>query len=347
MELIILIILTFVNAVLAMAEVAFLSLNKSKILLHAKKGDKKAIKVQKILDNSSTLLATIQIGITFAGFFASAFAADTYADQIVSKLLFLDINMELLRTIVVVIITVILSYFNLVLGELFPKNIAIYHPEKIAYLMAGPLNIMTKIFYPFVFILTKSTNLLGKIFRIKADNKEKISEEDVKLMILEAYKEGTIEKDEKNYIYNVFSFNDKKIKEIMAKKEDIVALNVDSDTRQILDKIKTSKRSRIPVYFENIDNIVGILNIKDLLVSHANQEKVYLKDILRKPYYVSENDIIDDVFKYMQKEQQAIVMVQDEHHNIVGLVTLEDIVEEILGEIYDEFETVHVEEKED
>lgn len=337
-ELLILIFLTFVNAMLAMAEVAYLSVNKSKVALHAKKGDKKAIRVQKILDNSGTVLATIQIGITFAGFFASAFAADTYADAIVAKLMFLDVDLEVLRSIVVILITVILSFFNLVLGELFPKNIAIYHPEKITYFMAGTLNAMSKIFYPFVWVLTKSTNSLCKIFKVKADSKEKITEEDIKLLILEGYKEGTIEKDEKNYIYNVFSFNDKKIKEIMIKKENIIALDVDSDTKKILDTIKKSKRSRIPVYFETIDNIIGILNIKDLLVSHANKEQIHLKDILREPFYVSENDIIDDVFKYMQKEQQGLLIVHDEHHKVVGLVTMEDIVEEIVGEIYDEYE---------
>lgn len=346
-ELIILILLTAINAILAMAEVAYLSVNKSKVALHAKKGDKKAIKVQKILDNSGTVLATIQIGITFAGFFASAFAADTYADAIVARLMFLDIDIQVLRSIVVVLITVILSYFNLVLGELFPKNIAIYHPEKITYLMAGGLNVLSKIFSPFVWILTKSTSLLCKLFKIKADSKEKITEEDIKLLIFEGYKEGTIEKDEKNYIYNVFSFNDKKIKEIMIKKEDIVALNVDSDTKEILNTIKKSKRSRIPVYFESIDNIVGILNIKDLLVSHANKEVIQLKDILRKPFYVNETDIIDDVFKYMQKEQQALLIVTDEHHKVTGLVTLEDIVEEIVGEIYDEYEDANIDRKQE
>lgn len=347
MEIIILLLLTFINAMLAMSEVAYLSTNKSKVHLHAKKGDKKAIKVEKILDNSGTVLATIQIGITFAGFFASAFAADTYADAIVSKLMFLNIDVNLLRSIVVVLITIVLSYFNLVLGELFPKNIAIYHPEKITYLMAGTLNVLSKIFSPFVWILTKSTGLLCKIFKIKPDSKEKVTEEDIKLMIFEGYKEGTIEKDEKNYIYNVFSFNDKKIKEIMIPKEEIVALNVDSDTKEILDTIKKSKRSRIPVYFETMDNIVGILNIKDLLVSHANKEAIKLKDILREPFYVSGDDIIDDVFKYMQREQQALLIVTDNHHKVIGLVTLEDIVEEIVGEIYDEYEQANIEQKEE
>jgi len=338
MEILILILLTSINAMLAMAEVAYLSVNKSKVALHAKKGDKKAIKAEKILDNSSTVLATIQIGITFAGFFASAFAADTYAGAIVEKLSFLNIDIEVLRSIVVILITVVLSYFNLVFGELFPKNVAIYHPEKITYLMASVLNVMSKVFYPFVWILTKSTEILCKLFRIRADSKEKVTEEDIKLMIFEGYKEGTIENDEKNYIYNIFSFNDKQIKEIMIKTENIVALDVDSNTLQILETIKTSKRSRIPVYYESLDNIIGILNIKDIIISHANNKKIKLKEILRKPHYVSETDIIDDVFKYMQSTQQSLVMVQDSHHKTVGLVTLEDIVEEVLGEIYDEHE---------
>lgn len=341
MEILILILLTIINAMLAMAEVAYLSVNKNKVALHAKKGDRKAIKVQKILENSSTVLATIQIGITFAGFFASAFAADTYADELVQRLMFLNIEPQVLRQVVVIVITVILSYFNLVFGELFPKNIAIYHPEKITYLMAGSLNLLSKVFYPFVWILTKSTNLLSKIFKIKPDSKEKITEEDIKLMIFEGYKEGTIENDEKNYIYNIFSFNDKKIKDIMVRKENIVAIDVDSNTKEILETIKKSKRSRIPVYYETLDNVIGILNIKDMVLSHANNKRIKLKEILRKPYYVSEDDIIDDVFRYMQDMQQSLVMVQDGHHKTVGLVTIEDIVEEVLGEIYDEHEVAN------
>jgi len=337
-EILILILLTGVNAVLAMAEVAFLSVNKSKVALHAKKGDKRAIQAEKTLANSGTVLATIQIGITFAGFFASAFAADTYADQLVEKLGFLNINLSMIHSLVVVIITVILSYFNLVFGELFPKNIAMYHPERITYILSGTLNIMSKIFYPFVWILTKSTDLLCKIFRVKADSKEKITEEDIKLIIFEGHKAGSIETDEKNYMYNVLSFNDKKIKDVMRQKEEIVALDVDSNTKQILEKIKESKYSRMPVYMDNIDNIIGILNIKDLIVARANKEIIDIKDVLREPNFVSSDAIIDDVFRDMQKEQQGMLIVQDIHHKTVGIVTLEDIIEEILGEIYDEHE---------
>lgn len=338
MKIIILIILTGINAVLAMTEVAYLSINKNKVELHAKRKDKRAIKVKKILEDSSSVLATIQIGITFAGFFASAFAADSYADEIVKKLSVLNVNMEVLRTVVVVLITVVLSYFNLVFGELFPKNVAMYHPEKIMYFMAGILNILSKVLYPFVWILTNSTELLCKIFKVQKENREKVLEEDIKLMILEAYKDGNIEKDEKNYIYNVFSFNDKMLKDIMIKRNSIVSLNVESDTMKILDTIRMTKRSRIPVYYDNIDNIIGILNIKDLLISRANSENIILKDILRKPLYVKETDYIDDIFKMMQEKNQTMVIVQDDEHRTLGLVTLEDIVEEILGEIYDEFE---------
>lgn len=335
---IVLIILTGINAVLAMSEVAFLSVNKSKVALHAKKGDKKAIQVEKILANSSTVLATIQIGITFAGFFASAFAADTYAAQLVEKLTFLNIDLEMIRSLVVVVITVILSYFNLVFGELFPKNIAIYYPEKITYIFSGMLNVMSKIFYPFVWILTKSTELLCKIFKVKAESKEKVTEEDIKLMIFEGHKAGSIETDEKNYMYNILSFNDKKIKDVMRNKEDIVALDIDSNTKEILEKIKNAKYSRMPVYMDDIDNIIGILNIKDLIVARANKEIIYIKDVLREPSFVSVDAIIDDVFRNMQKEHQGMCIVQDEHHKTVGIVTLEDIIEEILGEIYDEHE---------
>jgi putative hemolysin len=157
-------------------------------------------------------------------------------------------------------------------------------------------------------------------------------------MIYEGHKAGSIETDEKNYMYNVLSFNDKKIKDIMRKKEQIVTIDIDSNTKEILEKIKASKYSRMPVYMDTIDNIVGILSIKDLVVARANNELIDIKDVLREPTFVSENAIIDDVFRDMQKEQHGMAIVQDKHHKTLGIVTLEDIIEEILGEIYDEHE---------
>ena len=338
-KLILLIILILINALFAASEIAFLSLNKNKVQKSAKEGNKKYIKIQRLLDNPSSFLATIQIGITLAGFLASAFAAETFADYIVQKLSYLNVNMAVLENIMIVLVTIILSYFTLVFGELVPKRLAMNSPDKIARFMAGGITILSKIAYPFVWILTKSTNGVCKIFGIKEKEENNVTEEDIKLMVAEGLNEGNIEKGEKDLIYNIFEFNDTEISEIMTKREDVVAVNVKDKPSHIVNVIRKNKYTRMPVYYDKLDSIIGVFNVKDIIVSYPEikSKGLNLREIMRNPYFVDSTDKIDDVFKDMQQKRIAMAIVM-EKQKVVGIVTIEDMLEEIVGNIFDEYD---------
>ena len=338
-ELLLLVVLIGINALFAASEIAFLSLNRNKVEKEAKNGNKKYIKIKKILENPSSFLATIQIGITLAGFLASAFAAETFADYIVDKLSYLDISVAVLETVTLIVITLILSYFTLVFGELVPKRIAMAHSDKIAKLMANSINILAKVAYPFVWILTRSTNFVCRLFSVKEKDESKITEEDIKLMVAEGLSKGAIEKGEKELIDNIFKFNDTTIENIMTKREDIVAVDVNDSSQNIINIIRKEKYTRMPVYYDELDSIVGILNVKDIIVSYPSikGKTLDIRDIMRNPYFVNYSDNIDDVFKDMQEKRIAMAIVMDKK-KVVGVVTIEDMLEEIVGNIFDEYD---------
>ena len=337
-QIILLALLILLNGVFSASELAFLSVNKAKLNMEINQKNKKAIKVKKLLESPSSFLATIQIGITLAGYLASAFAAESFADQIVSNLSGIEISIGVLKTIIVIVITIILSYFTLVFGELVPKRLAMRYPEKIAYTMAGGLTVLMKIAFPFVWVLTKSTNLISKLLGIKENSDNKITEEEIRLMIAEGRDVGAIEPQEGELIFNIFKFNDTEVEKVMTPIGKVVAIEKNisnSDLRRI---IKDNQYTRLPVYDNTINHIVGILNIKDIILSHFQNKKFVLKDILHKAYFVNEKDKIDDVFRAMQKSREAISIVIDENGNVTGIVTLEDALEEIVGNIFDEYD---------
>lgn len=338
-ELLLLVVLIGVNALFAASEIAFLSLNRNKVDNEVRKGDKKYTKIQKLLDNPSSFLATIQIGITLAGFLASAFAAETFADYVVAKLSYLDISTGVLETVTLIVITLILSYFTLVFGELVPKRIAMNSPERISKFMATSIAVLAKITYPFVWILTKSTNLVCKLFGVKEKEENYITEEDIKLMVAEGLSTGAIEKGEKELIDNVFKFNDTTVADIMTRREDIVAVDVNEKSYNIINLIRKNRYTRMPVYYDKLDSIVGILNVKDIILSYPNikGKEINLRDIMRNPYFVDSTDNIDDVFKDMQEKRIAMAIVMNKKE-VVGVVTIEDMLEEIVGNIFDEYD---------
>lgn len=331
-----LIILICVNGIFSASELAFLSLDKVKLKSEVNNGNKKAIKINKILSNPSSFLSTIQIGITLAGFLASAFAADYFADYFLNIIDISFINVSTLRTILVVVITIILSYFTLVFGELVPKRVAINNPFKIAYSFIGLISVINVIFYPMIRFLTFSTEFICKIFKIK-QNSNKLTEEDIKKMILLGKDEGIIEEKEKEYILNVFNFNDIEVSRVMTKASDVVLLDIDSDLKDNIWKIRETKFSRFPVYKENINNIIGILNVKDLIIRYNDKEKIDLLDVIRPVSSFQYNEKIDDVFRFMQEENESICTIYKKD-KFVGIVTIEDAVEEIVGNIYDEYD---------
>ena len=342
MQIIFLIILIFINAFFAASEIAFISLNDLKVEKAAKEGNKKAIKIKKMLKNPSEFLATIQIGITLAGFLSSAFASETFADRLAPILnTWLPyLSVDVWKVIAVVIITIILSYFTLVFGELVPKRLAMKNSEKIAYATIGVVSFISKVTRPFVKLLTASTNAISKMLGVNQTEEETVTEEEIRMMIDVGRQKGTIEENEKEIINNVFEFNDKNVSEVMVHRTDIRAIDGDlSINEAIQDLSENCRYSRIPVYEEDIDKIIGLLPIRELLFSSKNKN-TKIKNICRKVFTVPETKALDELFREMQKNKEQMAIVIDEYGGTAGLITMEDILEELVGDIYDEYDTV-------
>ena len=338
-QIIVLAILILINAFFAATEIAFISLNDAKIEKQAKEGNKKAKQIKKMLREPSKFLATIQIGITLAGFLSSAFAADAFADDLAPMLQnLMPLGLAAWRNISIILITIILSYFSLIFGELVPKRLAMRNSEKIAFGTIGIVRAISIITAPFVKLLTASTNGISKLFGISGTDEETVTEEEIRMMVDVGEEKGSIKEEEKELINNVFEFNDKVVSEIMIHRKDIYAIDINSDVDNILKELDEYKYSRIPVYEESIDNIVGMLFIKDLLANVKKKEKVKISKIIREPYFVSENKPIDELFRDLQKNKHQLAIVLDEYGGTAGLVTMEDIIEELVGNIFDEYD---------
>lgn len=343
-ELTVLIVLTLLNALFAMTEIAFISLNDSKIAKLAKDGDKKAKQIDKMLKEPSKFLATIQIGITLAGFLSSAFASQSFATRLVNLVSpYVPIPESVLTSIAIVLITMILSYFTLVFGELVPKRIGMKKCEWIANKIVGFIKIISIIFSPFVKLLTWSTNTVSKIFGVSENDEEEVTEEEIRMMIDVGEETGSIEQEEKEMINNIFEFNDKVASEVMIHRMDICAINVKASTEELYELLEENKYSRIPVYEDTIDTIVGILHLKDLFKYLKENKKITIKKIMREAYFVSESKKINELFRDLQKSKTQIAIVVDEYGGTAGLITMEDMLEEIVGNIFDEYDDIETE----
>ena len=339
-SIIILVILILINAFFAAAEIAFISLNDAKIELQAKEGNKKAKKIQNMLKNPSKFLATIQIGVTLAGFLSSAFASDTFADKLAPVLntWLPSVSISTWKSISIIIITIILSYFTLVFGELVPKRIAMKYYEKVSFASIGIIKTISVITAPFVKFLTFSTNLVSKMFGVTGEEEDNVTEEEIRMMVDVGEEKGTIKEEEKEMINNVFEFNDKFVSEIMVPRNKIFALDIDMTIAEVIEKLSEDMRySRIPVYDENMDNIKGIIYIKDLLISNKNKNSK-IKSLVKEAYFVSETKRVNELFQELRKDKKQIAIILDEYGGTDGMVTMEDILEEIVGEIYDEYD---------
>lgn len=340
-NIVILVILIGINAFFASSEIAFISLNDAKIEKQAKDGDKKAKSIQNMLKDPSKFLATIQIGVTLAGFLSSAFAADTFAEVLSPKLynLMPFIQEQTWRAISIILITLILSYFTLVFGELVPKRLAMKYTEKIAFSSVGIIKAISIVASPFVKLLTLSTNAISKIFKITENEEEVVTEEEIRMMIDVGEEKGVIGVAAKEMLNNVFEFNDKIVSEIMVPRTEVFALDKELTIKEVIDILSEDTRySRVPVYEETIDNIVGIVYIKDILLSKKDENRK-IKELMKKAYYVPETITVDQLFEEMRKNKKQISIVIEEHGGTSGIVTMEDILEEIVGEIYDEYDT--------
>jgi putative hemolysin len=340
-EIFVLVILVIMNAFFAASEIALISLNDNKIRLQAEDGDKKAIILQNLLSEPSKFLATIQIGITLAGFLASAFASETFAEPLVRFLVSVGVPVPevWLKTASMLVITMILSYFTLVLGELVPKRLAMKKAETIARFVAGPLQILSVLTAPFVKMLTVSTNFFVRLFGVDPNAEEdQVTEEEIRMMVDVGEEKGAIHVSEKEMINNIFEFNNKTVSDIMTHRTDIAALPIDASLREVIDFINNEKYSRIPVYEDNIDNIVGVMHSKYAFkfVTNDDMSNFSLKELIRQPYFVPESKRTDELFKELQQNKTHMAIIIDEYGGTAGIVTLEDLIEEIVGNIFDE-----------
>ena len=343
-ELILLFILILANAYFAAAEIAFISLNDAKLDMQVKEGNKKAKSIKKILDNPSKFLATIQIGITFAGFLSSAFASEAFASELAPILhgWIPYLSLEVWNSISIVLITIVLSYFTLILGELVPKRIAMKYYEKIAFGTVGVIRTIATFTAPFVKLLTFSTNLVSKLFGVSETEEETVTEEEIRMMVDVGEEKGIIEKEEREMINNVFEFNDTVVSEIMVPRTEIYAVDMNLSISKVIEDITKDdefRYSRIPVYDETIDEIKGVVYIKDILLSTKNKN-VKIKNLVKDAYYVPETKPVNELFEELRKNRLQIAIVVDEYGGTAGVVTMEDILEEIVGEIYDEYDEV-------
>lgn len=341
---ILLIILIGVNAFFAASELAVVSLNDAKLEKMAKEGNRKAILLYNMTQKPTSFLATIQIGVTLSGFLASAIAADTFVDMLIGWLVPLNISWiseSWLRPVSLIVITLLLTYLTLIFGELVPKRAAMRDSEKVAFACANPLHWTYLCLKPLVWLVSSSTNKVAKLFGIKdTDNNEEYSEEEIKIMVDAGNEKGLIDSEAKTMINNVFEFDDRTVGEIMTHRTDVTALEIHDSLETCLKNFNDFGYSRLPVYSKDIDNIVGILYVKDLLDRFIDKKNkpFHIKNYMREPLFVYETTKCDELFAQFQKKKVQIAIVIDEYGGTYGVVTMEDLLECIVGNIQDEFD---------
>lgn len=317
-QLLLQVILIMLNAFFAATEIAVISLNTTKLKRMSEEGDKTAEKLVKLVEEPAGFLSTIQIGITLAGFLGSAFAADNFSEYLVNWIYngigFHGIPLSVLDTLSVIVITLILSYFTLVFGELVPKRIAMQKPMKVARISCGVVSAVAVVMRPVVTFLSFSTNAVLKLLRMKtAAEEETVTEEEIRMMVDLGEEKGTIDSDEKEWIENVFEFGDSDARDVMTHQPDIVGIPVSADVETVRNIIRESGLSRFPVYGRNIDDIRGILNARDFLLNQKESHPEMVEELMRPAYFVPETVPASQLFKDMQKKKVHIAIVVDEY----------------------------------
>ena len=344
-QILVLLLLVFANAFFAMSEIAIISLNDNKLKALAEEGDKKAKKVLKLTEDVTGFLSTIQIGVTLAGFLASASAAATFAEPLAEWAAVVIFKMpqasEFLNTVAMVLVTILISYVTLVLGELAPKRIAMKKSEKVAFKSVGILLFINAIMKPFVKVLSFSTNVVLRLFGIDPNEQdEEVTEEEIRLMVDAGEENGVLEESQKEMINNIFEFDDAVVAEVMPHRTDIEAVEITDSIEDVVKIAVEEGFSRIPVYEDELDNIVGILYIKDLLsyIGKTVPQGKKISKLMREVSFVPESKKCGDLFEEMTEKHIHMVIVSDEYGGVAGLVTIEDLLESIVGNIQDEYD---------
>lgn len=335
-------LLIMINAFFAAAEIAVLSLNESIVKRNADTGDTNAKNLLKMLQSPGSFLSTIQVGITLVGFLASAFAANTFSDRITEALIALGVTFvkkQTLDTFSVVLITLILSFFTLVFGELVPKRIAMQYAYKVARFTSGVIRAVSTVAKPVVWLLSAGTNMTLRLFGIDPDRSaEEVTEEGIRMMVDIGEEKGVIEAEEAELIDNIFEFNNLVAEDVMVHRTDMTALHIADTHDDILKTIQTTGFSRLPVCDEDMDDIIGIVNVREYLLNAQTEPPKPFRELVRPAYFVPETVRADVLFRDMQRRKTHMAIVVDEYGGTSGIVTMEDLLEEIVGDIFDEFD---------
>ena len=342
-QLLLQLVLIMLNAYFAATEIAVISLNENILRRQAEDGDKKAARLLKIVETPTRFLSTIQIGITLAGFLGSAFAADNFAGRIrdwaVVKWQLDASAAAAVNTLAGVLLTIILSFFSLVLGELVPKRVAMQKAEQVARFTCGVVSGLAAVMRPLIWLLTVSTNGVLRLLHIDPNAEEdQVSEEEIRMMVDIGEEKGAIESGEKEMIENIFEFNNMTAEEVMIHRTDVVMLWARDSDEEIVRTIRETGLTRFPVYEEDADDIVGILNTRTYLLNARESQPRPLRELLTPAYFVPESVRTDVLFRDMQARKIHMAVVVDEYGGTSGIITMEDLLEEIVGNIYDEFD---------
>lgn len=344
-KLAVLLLLILVNAFFAMSEIAVITLNDGKLRKMAEEGHKKAQKILKLTSNSSAFLSTIQIGVTLAGFLTSASAAENFSDPLAKAMAgWFGLSgagaLSFLNTVSLVLVTIIISFFSLVLGELVPKRIAMQKAEAVSFKVVGILLGVKTVMRPFVWLLSVTTNGIVKLLGLDPNGgQEVVTEEEIRMLVDAGEETGVIEESQKDMINNIFEFDDIDASDVMTHRTDIEAVEIDDSVEDVLTVAINDGFSRIPVYKEDLDDIQGLLYVKDLLPYVGKEAgQVKLRDLMRPATFVPESKKCGDLFAEMTEKHLQTVIVSDEYGGTAGLVTIEDLLESIVGNIQDEFD---------
>lgn len=339
--------LILLNAFFASSEVALISLKPATVRRLGTEGGRRGRRLADLVGNSGRFLATVQVGVTFAGFMASAFAADTFSEPVTGWLYglgFQFLSKKILGGVIMVAITILLSYISLVFGELVPKQLGLRYAEAVALNVASPIDFIARVTAPFVWFLNASVNFVLRLFGVTPGNSQEVTEEEIRMMVDIGEENGAIESDEKRMIENVFEFNNTTAAEVMTHRTEMVALDIEAPPEEVEKVLMSCGFSRVPVYREDIDEIIGFLHFREYLSAKVQGNSAPdIRKLLKPVYLAPETMRANILFRNMQSKKFGMAIILDEFGGTSGLVTIEDLLEEIVGSLYDEYDEADIE----